>query len=259
MSDSVLLGSFLWYELLTEDPDGAQGFYTDLIGWGTAPWEEGEGTYTMWTNNDVPVGGLMTLPEEAKKAGAPPHWLAYIGTPDVDDTVSRASNLGGKTLVPAMEMEKVGKFAVLSDPQGAVFAVFTPEQQQPKREGPPQVGEFSWHELSTTEHVAALDFYQTLFGWEKMEGMDMGPLGIYQMYGQNDTILGGMFNKPSEMPGPAHWLFYVTVDDVDRVAERVKETSGRVLNGPMDVPGGGRIAQCMDPQGAAFAVHSSKE
>jgi predicted enzyme related to lactoylglutathione lyase len=86
--------------------------------------------------------------------------------------------------------------------------------------------------------------------------MDMGPGGIYQIYGQGGAPLGGMFNKPDEMPGPPMWLYYVSVDDVNIAVERVVELGGQVLNGPMEVPDGDLIAQCVDPQGALFALHS---
>ena len=66
-----------------------------------------------------------------------------------------------------------------------------------------------------------------------------------------------MFAKPAEMLGPPTWLHYVRVDSTDAAAARVTANGGTVINGPMDVPGGGRIAQCVDPQGAIFAVHSS--
>jgi predicted enzyme related to lactoylglutathione lyase len=117
--------------------------------------------------------------------------------------------------------------------------------------------EFSWHELATTDHSAAFEFYQALFGWNKTESMDMGPMGIYQMYGRGEMTLGGMFNKSEDMPGPSAWLLYIEVEDVDHTARKVQELGGKILNGPMEVPGGGRIAQCMDPQGAAFAIHSA--
>ena len=81
--------------------------------------------------------------------------------------------------------------------------------------------------------------------------------GIYQMYGWGDITLGGMYNKPLDFPVPPHWLLYVTVDDVHAAVERVKESGGQVLNGPMEVPGGDWVAQCLDPQGASFAIHSA--
>jgi predicted enzyme related to lactoylglutathione lyase len=65
-----------------------------------------------------------------------------------------------------------------------------------------------------------------------------------------------MFTKPADMPMPPNWLYYIRVPNADEAVERVKALGGQVLNGPMDVPGGDRIAQCLDPQGAAFAVHA---
>jgi predicted enzyme related to lactoylglutathione lyase len=252
-------GRFVWYDLMTTDPKSATSFYTQLIGWGTAPWEGGPEPYTMWTNRENPIGGVMDLPEDAKAAGAPPHWIAYVGVADTEATAAQAKELGGQVLHGPQKIPTVGSFAILADPQGAVFAVFTPEGESPAPEGPPQPGEFSWHELATTNHEAAFDFYAKLFGWEKTETSDMGEMGVYQMYGVGGTPLGGMFNKTAEMPGPPSWLFYTSVDDVHTAADKVKELGGQVLIGPMEVPGGDWIAQCMDPQGAAFAIHSAKK
>lgn len=255
MSEANPLGRFVWHDLMTADPEAAQAFYTEIIGWGTDVWEGADSPYTMWTNGETPLGGVMELPQQAKQAGAPSHWLAYVGTPDTDATVEKATELGATVYVAPQDIPTVGRFAVMADPQGAVFAVFTAAEEAPGHDGPPQVGEFSWHELATTDYEAAFAFYSTLFGWEKSEAMDMGEAGIYQMYGRGGQQLGGMFNKPEEMP--VGWLHYAKVDDVNSVAERVKRLGGQILNGPMEVPGGDLIAQCLDPQGAAFAIHSS--
>ncbi|MBI4539640.1 MAG: VOC family protein [Gemmatimonadetes bacterium] len=182
MAGASYRGRFVWYELLTSDPDAATGFYTAVMNWGTTQWEGGG--YTMWTNRGVPLGGLMKLPAEAQAAGAPPHWLLYIGTPDVDATARQATGLGARILVPPTDVPTVGRFAVLADPQDAVFAVFTPLAEAPGHDGPAELGEFSWHELATTDHGAAFSFYSTLFGWEKTDAFDMGPAGSYQMYGR---------------------------------------------------------------------------
>ena len=88
--------------------------------------------------------------------------------------------------------------------------------------------------------------------------MDIGPAGTYQMFGRtNDRSLGGIFRKAPDTPGPSAWLLYLSVDNVDARVEVVTRMGGQVLNGPMDVPGGDRVAQCMDPQGVAFAIHST--
>ena len=219
-------GRFVWYELLTSDPQGAKAFYTEVIGWKTEDWTGGAMPYTMWKRGasmDTMVGGLLKLPDEAKKMGAPPHWLAYIGTPNVDTTVEDAKKRGATVLVPPMSMPKIGRWSVLRDPQGAVFAAFTPEGES-KPEKDAQTGDFSWNELVTTDPAKAWEFYSGLFGWKQTGEFDMGPqMGKYQMYGLGERTYGGIMNKPKEMPAPPHWMLYVQVDDVNRVVENVKK------------------------------------
>jgi len=254
MAEPKPRGRFVWYDLMTTDAAKAVEFYTNLAGWGTTEWE-GPSKYTMWTNSSVPIGGVMTLPPGT---GGPPHWLAYISTPDINGTVKQATEFGAKTLIPPTDIPTVGHYAVLSDPQGAAFAVYTASSQTPGHDGEPQIGEFSWHELATHDQPAAFRFYEKLFNWEKTSAMDMGPGGVYQMYGRGGVPMGGMFNKPPEMLGPPAWLHYIRVADVNRAVEATKSRGGQIVNGPMEVPGGDWIAQGIDPQGGMFAVHAKK-
>jgi uncharacterized protein len=247
-------GRFVWHELMTSDPDAAETFYRHVVGWDTAPFEGGPGPYTLFNSDKGPVGGLMGIPDEAAKMGAPPHWLGYIHTPDVDATAKEAQRLGATTLQEPVSMPGVGRFAVLKDPQGAVFALHKSETEI-EPEGDPTRQSFSWHELATTDPDGAWDFYSQLFGWHKTESMEMGEAGTYQMFGRDRFMYGGLYRKPSEMP-VSSWLHYAMVDNADAAADRAKERGGQVINGPMDVPGGDRIAVILDPQGAAFAVHS---
>jgi predicted enzyme related to lactoylglutathione lyase len=152
----------------------------------------------------------------------------------------------------------VGRFAVLQDPQGAVFALHNAEAEIAP-ESDPTPRNFSWHELVTSDPSAAWDFYSQLFGWHKTSEMDMGPAGTYQMFGRDRFTYGGVYRKPDDMPAPPHWLHYAMVENADAAAERAKDNGGQVLHGPMEVPGGDRIAVLMDPQGAAFAVHSKAQ
>ena len=241
---------------MTGEPDAAQRFYKELIGWGTQPFDGGDKPYTMWTNSEKPIGGLMELHEEAREAGAPPHWIAYVAVADVKAIAGQVTELGGAILHPATDVPGAGSFAVLADPQGAVFAVYQAANESQSSDSAPGVGDFSWHELATSDYKGALQFYSKLFDWKADEAMDMGEAGIYQIYGHGGVPLGGMFNKPNEMPGPPMWLYYISVDDVNASVEKVKALGGQVINGPMEVPGGDLIAQCFDPQGAFFALHS---
>ncbi len=259
MSDATVRGRFVWHELMTTDTKSAAGFFATVVGWKTKPHAQ-DPSYTLFVAKDRPMAGLMLLPADAKAMGVPPNWVTYIGTPNVDDTARQAAALGGKILKQPADIPTVGRFAIIQDPQGAVFAAFTPAPAQgPPADAPPTVGDFSWHELATTDWRAALTFYQRLFGWEETSSMDMGPgMGTYQMYGWKGKALGGMFNKTAQMPGPPSWLPYIKVTDSKRTAVTVKELGGRIVNGPMEVPGGDWIAQGMDLQGAMFAVHSAK-
>lgn len=243
-----------WHELMVPDLDAAKAFYGRVAGWTSRPWEGPHGPYEVWRNGETRVGGMIALTAEQRSQGTPPCWLAYFSTPDVDGTVAKIKELGG-AVIHEMTVPEAGRFAVAADPQGGVFAVMEPQYDAPGHDGLPEVGEFSWYELATTDWEAAWSFYAELFGWQKSSRMDMGEAGIYQMFHRGAHPLGGIFNKPPEMP-VVGWLLYVRVPDVNVAVETVKELGGKILHGPMEVPGGDLIAQCMDPQGAAFAVHA---
>jgi hypothetical protein len=251
MSD--IRGRFLWYETLTNDVNGAIAFYTKVIGWGTQSWD-GMGTpYHMWANGEKTIGGIMQMPPDA---AAPPHWLGYVGTPDVMATTARAEELGAKVFLRNMNVPTVGTMSVMQDPFGAFFAAYTPETAMPP--AVPGVGDITWHEIATTDVDACLAFYGDLFGWKKLAAHDMGAMGVYLEYGLDNEPLGGIYLKPADMPAPPHIMYYIRVDDLEATMARVTEHGGTVMLGPHEVPGGDRIAMCADPQGAAFALHWKK-
>jgi len=153
-------------------------------------------------------------------------------------------------------MKGAGRYAVLKDPQGAVFAILDPENARAETAGIPALGTFSWHELATTDSEAAVSFYSGLFGWDVMHRHDMGAYGIYIVFGSNGIQRGGIWNKPPEMPGPSNWLPYVHVPNADGSWKTAEASGARLLAGPMEVPGGSRITSFLDPTGAAFAIQS---
>jgi hypothetical protein len=260
MADAAVLGRFLWHELLTTDCDAAIAFYSKVVGWGTQPFGDTAMPYTLWTAASGPAGGMMKLPPEVAAQGAPPHWLGYVGTPDVEVTTRRAVELGGQIHHPPTDIPEVGKFAVLSDPQNAIFCAFTPASEASGPVSEAKVGEFSWHELATTDWEAAIAFYADLFGWVKREAMVMGPLGTYLLFGLPDgPTLGGIYNQPKDMCAPPHWLYYALVHDIQAATASIGSSGGQVLMGPHEVPGGDWIVVGRDPQGGAFALHAKKK
>ena len=247
-------GRFIWHQLMTRDVAGARKFYSKLAGWKTLTWPL-DPAYTVCHADAGPVAGIMEISPDLP-AGVPSHWLQYIGTRDVDGTAEAAVRAGGSIVKAASDMRGAGRYAILKDPQGAVFAVIDPENARPEPQGVPPLGTFAWHELATSDREAAFAFYSGLFGWDAITRMDMGPAGVYLIFGMNGVQRGGMYIKLPENPGPPNWLPYAHVPNADAGFALALSTGAKGTVPPMDVPGGGRIAMLLDPAGAAFAVHS---
>ncbi len=250
MADNTVRGRFVWHELYTPNGDGAHEFYSKAVGWKTQGWEQNP-SYRMFAAPTGPLGATV------ESRDGVPEWVPYIGTTDVDATVETAKRLGAKVTKEPETLPNAGRYAVLTDPNGATFGLHG-SAGEPSPESDAQYGEFSWHELATTVGPGeAFRFYQELFGWDELGQHDMGPIGMYLLFGRNGKQLGGIFKKGElGKPGSAYWVGYVRTKDVDKMADDVKAARGQVLNGPMAVPGGDRIAQFADPHGAFFAGHT---
>jgi uncharacterized protein len=250
-------GKFSWYELMTGDTKAAGKFYSDVVGWTTHAMPSAGGMeYTTFNIGEVGMAGMLELKEHTG-------WIGYISVDDVDAHIEKIVEAGGKLWKPATDVPGMLRFAVMSDPQGAAIAVFTshPALPSPVRPEAPAPWTSGWHELYTTDLEAGFDFYNKLFGWTKVSDMDMGPMGNYRLFDEGDNKQmgdGGMMNKPPHVP-VSNWGFYFCVDSIGAAVERVKTGGGQVLNGPMQVPGGGWIINGQDPQGAMFSLVASKE
>jgi uncharacterized protein len=254
-NNSAKNGNFVWYEHLTRDPKAAIDFYTDIAGWTTQPFAQSP-DYIMWVGQQGPLGGVMKLPDEALKMGTPPTWMGHVQVESVDAAASATKNIGGKVHKEPSDIPTVGRFAVIADPQGAIISIFKPNEAMTLHDTSKE-GEICWCELITSDSAAAFKFYSQIFGWKILQEMDMGPMGTYRVYGIGDKQLGGMMTAPKGSPMPPVWFYYIETSDLDAAIGRAKKKGANIMNGPMEVPGGGRIAQVQDPQGAAFALHQS--
>lgn len=151
----------------------------------------------------------------------------------------------------------IGRFAVVADPHGAVFILFKGMGKEPHGPAPGTPGHVGWHELHAGDGESDFAFYASLFGWTKLEAMDMGPMGKYELFSTGNGPAGGIMTKMKETPAP-FWLYYFNVDSIEAAAGRVKTGGGKVINGPLEVPGGSWIVHCLDPQGAIFAMVGPK-
>lgn len=245
-------GRFTWYELTTTDVEAAKAFYGKVVGWGAREAMPGS-CYTLFTAADVSTGGLIDLPQDAKAQGVRPQWVGYVSVDNVDAAVHRIKELDGTVYVPPRDIADVSRFSVVADPQMATFILV--KWRDPGRQLPIQsraLGHVGWHELLTTDWERAFAFYREIFGWQKAVA-DVTPTSKYLQFAASGQTIGGMSNKPTTAP-VAFWLYYFNVPDIGVALDRVRRERGEILEGPSDIPGGGRVARCADPQGAVFAL-----
>ena len=214
------IGRFVWHDHISADPETARRFYGVLLGWETEIWKSGELVYPMISVDGEAQGGFGRAPE-----GAPSHWLGHGLVPDVDEAVLTVEAGGGKVIEPVMDLPDVGRMAVVSDPQDAVFSVFAPVADPPTAQGA-----FARDELLTTDIDAAKTFYREVLGWE--------PHGV----------------RADLAEVSPHWLSYLATDDVDVTLARAKSLGADPVSGPADIHGEGRMAVAIDPTGAAFGL-----
>jgi predicted enzyme related to lactoylglutathione lyase len=245
-------GRFCWHELSSPDVAKSRAFYGDLFGWTFSEMDMGPaGTYTMFRQGDRDIGGIAQLDA---KAGAPPSWLAYSTTPDVDKLAERAGKMGGKVIVPPTDIPNVGRFSIVQDPQGGVLGALTSAQEDPD---PAQaVGRWCWDELGAADPKKAYGFYSELFAWGVKE-MEMGPAGTYRILQREGKDAGGI--GPQQDGAPVMWLSYIQVEDVDARAAKALKLGGKIIQGGFDVPGIGRMAIIADPHGAVFALYKASQ
>jgi len=231
----------VWHESVTDDPKRAQEFYTQLFGWEIELFK-GEGfEYPMISVNGQSHGGFPPV-----QAGTPPHWAGNVAVEDIDATVEKAKSAGGQLIHGPQEIPEVGRFAVLADPQGAVFVGFQSEGEPPQ-----SAGVFVWDELGTQDVEAAESFYNAVFGWTTA---DMGEeYGGYKLLKNGETDVGGLMKMPDPSI-PSMWTPYVAVEDVDATVAKATELGGGTIMEAMDVPNVGRIAVLKDPIGAVFGI-----
>ncbi len=255
MSNDSLNSHIIWNEVHTTDLDKTIAFYGSLFGWTTRP-EERE-TYIHFYQGEKSVGGVFPIQPGVP---IPPHWALYVGCDDVEAYIKRAEDAGGKALMPMMDLPEVGKFCAVADAEGAVLSPFAPtntDRDSWERTGAP--GTFCWVELMTRDVPAARAFYDKVVGWE-MHDMEMGmdqPYTILTPKGaENGT--GGIMPMAPEQPGPACWLAYVAVEDIDASTDKAVELGATIVVPATDIPDVGRFSIITDPCGATFAMYWSK-
>jgi predicted enzyme related to lactoylglutathione lyase len=252
-------GDFIWYELMTPDPNGAKTFYDAVVGWTIDPSSSFPTGYRMIGRSDGKfAGGLLPINDEMARNGARPTWLGYVNVADVDTRVDSIVKAGGQALMAPTDIPGVGRIAMVADPQGASFYVMKPIPPADEPEArsdvfsPSSEQRVGWNELQTSDVEAARRFYGDQFGWESREFMDMGEMGQYRFFDHHGVRLGALFDAANGQH--PHFRYYIRVPSI-LAAKRVAEQNGGTIHmGPHQVPTGDWIVVGSDPQGAEFAL-----
>lgn len=253
-------GSFIWYELMTPDPDRATSFYGAVIGWQIsapdAARPDGKDYRMIGRSDGRHAGGVLRITDDMR--GAPTLWLPYLSTVDVDATIAAIVADGGTLWMPPMNIP-VGRIAMMADPQGVPIYLMTPipPPDAPdmtsdvfERSAPQRV---NWNELSSPDLAASKAFYAKHFGFEFNETMNMGPMGDYCFIDHHGVRIGAITQR-QDPKQPSSWLFYFGVPSVTAAKSAIESNSGTVMMGPHQVPTGEWIVIATDPAGAPFGI-----
>lgn len=233
-----------WVDMGAPDPQAALSFYSELFGWEGQDMGEEAGHYTI-----VSKGGKMVAAISPAQQPGTPWWATYVNVDDVDEVTKRVEVAGGEVVVAPMDVMSAGRMAVYRDTTGAVISAWQPAQHL-GAQLVNEPGAFSWCELATSDLEKSKRFYAEVFAW------GWGGAPEYAEVQVSGRSVAGVMPRPDTIPAevPDHWLVYFGASDVDADSAHAVSLGATQVVAPTDVPGAGRFAVLLDPQGAAFAL-----
>ncbi len=241
-----------WNELHTKDRTNAEVFYQTLFGWTSTAVEMGP-DYTYHLLNQADTGEVFggSHQQGPDEADQPSFWLISLGTADVDAATARAVELGATVIMEPADIPGTGRFALLTDPQGAGVSLlaYSDGGAAPELgEGP---GHIVWHQLISGDPDASGAFYSELLGFDYRVS-DMGELKA-PVLAEGAEMFADILSKPApELPDA--WIFYVEVADAQATADLAVKSGGTIVEPPFPLPPIGILAWLTDPTGALFGI-----
>ena len=251
-------GAPVWVDLGAPDVARAAGFYGSVFGWKFESAGPEAGGYGMFTQGGKVMAAVGPLTEQ----GTAPSWTLYFKTSDADATAEAVRKAGGTVRAEPADVMSEGRFAQFTDPAGAMFAVWQPGNTK----GLGAVndpGTLCWTELATpgcARCQVVLPGCARLADRRPADGRVHLYGGIWPAGGGEGSGQGGIMPLSPEMTAAGattQWVPYFEVADCDAVAAAVTANGGTVIVPASDVPGVGRFAVVLDPDGAQFAVITS--
>jgi predicted enzyme related to lactoylglutathione lyase len=237
-------GKFVWHDLLTDDLESAQTFYGGLFGWTF----ETRGSYTVISRDGTAIAGMAKIRPDQDISAL---WLPYVSVDDVDQRVASAKQAGAKLLKGPGEMTSRGRYAAISDPDGALLMLLHSSSGDPKP-APAVLNGWLWDELWAVDIDKALGFYQGVGDYQPLNAPGGNP-DEYRVLTVDGKWAAGITTRPFEKMH-AQWVPALRIDDLGEAVRRVEALGGRVLIEPDHSLAKGNIALIQDPSGAILMV-----
>jgi predicted enzyme related to lactoylglutathione lyase len=245
------LGAPVWIDLVTSDIARAQTFYGAVFGWTFSEADPAYGGYTTASRDGHLVAGLMSTPDGYD---GPDGWTTYLHTADIESVLAAATAAGATDCGGVMDVPAKGRMAMLTDPAGAFIGLWQPGGHNGfevvREHGAP-----AYHQLTTSDYGAALDFYRQVFGWQCETVSDTDEFRYATAMFDGEALIGVMDGTHVLAGGPSTWSFFLGSDDVDKTIELIVDHGGSVVRPAEDTPYG-RLAAVADPTGAGFNLTS---
>jgi uncharacterized protein len=250
--NSAPLGAPCWIDLTTSDIERAQDFYGTVFGWTFESAGSEYGGYINAAKDRRPVAGLIANRPEFQ---SPDNWATYFHTTDINATMSAVTAAGGSVCLETKEIPAKGFMSLATDPSCALFGLWQPLEHN----GFEVIGEAgapAWHQLTTRDYRAAVDFYREVLGWRTEQISDTDEFR-YTTASFGDQQLLGVMDGAGCLPEgvPSNWTIFFGAEDVDKTLQVVSDNGGAVLRPAEDTPYG-RLAAATDPTGTVFNLSS---
>ena len=246
-TDTRTPGRFVWADLVSDEAAKAVEFYQGLLGWSIQ--KVGENYYVA-SNNGVRVAGIAQHNGEAGD-GSTTQWVSYISSTDIDNVIRHAIRNGGEIVKEAQMLEGRGEYALLSDPEGAMFGVLRSEYGDPV-DHVSEYGEWVWQELWASNPIELAEFYVGL-GYTILENWQTEEVGDDIVLEAGGFARGSIVSK-IDVEQPSAWLPYLRVSNVEDSIARTQELGGQVIMNSADLSSSYPVAVIVDPSGGVVAL-----
>ena len=242
-------GRFVWQDLVTRDVEAARKFYGALLGWEFQEMTRRGRPYVVARAQGRLVGGIVEAKDPAIERGA---WLSFLAVDDLDRAIAMVTSTGGKVLREPVAIKSLGRFAVVTDPQGAALGLARLDIEPPSGAPAQDIGTFFWHEYFARDLGSAVSFYRQLNSYDDTPS-ERAKVEYHIL--TRGGPQAGLLSIPEAFPGVTpNWLPYVRVADPQALAAKVESLGGRVLVPPQPGIRDGTVAIVADPTGGAVAL-----